>query len=135
MSLERLQEERLELLAPSHPEAMDSAQATTNDFVIVPESILDCTGHDTCNFVVSNAHATNVVAAKIVGRYKNRANAYSAWQDASGGSASGTVAGSSQTALTPDSLPFDQVAVMVESNVDDSHGSIDAVYGCSKRLN
>jgi hypothetical protein len=132
MSLENLHAAELRRRAPAHATALSAAQATTNDFAIIPESVLSCTGHNSVGYYLTNADASNVAAAKIVGRYRDSAGAMGAWIDAAGASAAGDVPASGGVALEPSALPFDEVALMVESKVDDSHASIDSIFGTSK---
>lgn len=112
-------------------DAQSAAQTTTNDYVIVTESILDTRGKNAVQYVVQNTHASNVITAKIMGRIINAAGEASAWINSTLAAADVAALGAGGFALT--ACPFSQVAIFVESKVDGSHGSA-LVYGQSSKI-
>ena len=132
-----LEHEKLKREAPSHAETMAAAQDTTNAYAIVPESLLDTTGHDNVEYILEETGGANDVDAKIMGRVKSikdGAITWSPWVDAAGASAAATgISASATQELKPSSVPFDQTAVFVKANVADSQGA-GKVYGLSKKL-
>lgn len=112
-------------------EAQSAAQTSTNDYVIVTESILDTQGKNAVQYVVQNTHAANVITAKIMGRIINAAGVASSWINTTLDAADVAALGAGGFALT--ACPFSQVAIFIESKVDGSHGSA-LVFGQSSKI-
>lgn len=134
---EQFENQKLKREAPAYVKPLAAPQATTDAYALIPESIIDVVGHNEASFVVSEDGSNNI-DAKIVGRYANKdggSKSYSGWSDAAGAGASSAAFSGAQAVLTPDSLgAFDQLAVQVKSSAPATPGSVDGIFGQSRKL-
>jgi hypothetical protein len=116
---------------PQATSAQSAAQATTNDYAIVPESLLDVSGKNSVQYTVKNTGA-NTLTGKLCGRVKSAAGAASDWVDITSPAAADVAAGA-VGAFNMAACPWSEVAVFVESKVDGSAGAA-LVHGIAKLL-
>jgi hypothetical protein len=112
-------------------EEQETAQTTTNDYVVVDESILDTKGKNAVQYVVQNTNGANVITAKIMGRIVDAAGNASPWINSTLAAADVAASGATGFALT--ACPFSQTAIFVESKVDGSHGAA-KVFGQASKI-
>lgn len=131
MASEGLENRRIREQLSAATAEQDAAQTTTNDYVIVAESLLDVRGKNTVCYVLKNSGA-NTITGQLRGRVKDEAGNPSAWVAITSPAAADAAAGAS-TAFTMTSVPWSEVAMFVESKVDGSHGAAE-VFGIAKAL-
>lgn len=125
---------RLKEREPAHTAAQATDQATTDAYALVAESVLTTVRHNSIRYVVTETGGANAVDVKLVGRVKDAAGNYSAWQDLAGTDAAkaGLAAGAG-IVLYPTVIAYDEVGVMIKSNTAGSQGAVN-VKGMSRLL-
>jgi len=131
MASESLSNRLVKAQLPQATAAQSAAQATTNDYAIVPESLLDTSGKNSVQYTVKNTGA-NTLTAKLRGRVKDAQGGASDWVDIASPAAADVAAGA-VGAFNMSACPWSEVAVFVESKVDDTPGAA-LVHGCAKQL-
>ena len=112
----------LKRIAIARTAAMAADQTTTDAYAQVPESFFDAERHNRLRCIVSETAGVNGITAKLVGRIKDAAGGWSAWQDAAGANTTAAIAASGAAVLYPDEIVFDQYAVEVKATVGGSQG-------------
>lgn len=114
----------------SHTQTQSAAQASTNDYVGVAESVLDTRGKNGVQYVVTNTGA-NTITAKIQGRIVNEDGDASDWIDSTLAAADVAAGAAGGFALTAN--PFSETRIAIESKVDGNAGAA-LVHGQASKV-
>lgn len=127
MASEELHNTLIKTQIPVVTAAQSASQTTTNSYAGVDESVLDTSGRNVANYAVKNTGA-NTITAKLQGRLKNAAGAFSDWIDIGTPAPADAAAGATTNFLLTD-CPWAEVRVAVVSKVGGSHGAAQVIGG------
>lgn len=114
----------------SHTETQSAAQASTNSYAGVSESVLNARGKNAVQYVVKNSGA-NTITAKIQGRIVNADGDASDWIDSTLAAADVTAGAAVGFALTAN--PFSETRIAIVAKVADSQGAA-LVHGQASKI-
>lgn len=103
----------------THTETQSAAQASTNSYAGVAESVLDARGKNAVQYVVQNTGA-NTITAKIQGRVVNVDGDASEWIDAT---AAADVAAAAVVGFSLTANPFSECRIAIAAKVGGSQGA------------
>ena len=117
---------------PARTEEMDVSQTTTNDWSLVPESVLEPDGRRQVAYIVAEVEGSDAVDVRIVKRIHDDGEGISPWVPDPGPAAEKIALPSGDaTELRPAATSADEYAIQVRSNTEDWHGEVE-VFGVAR---